>query len=132
MTDYAGYAEPVPNTEAQTAFHQATEAAWEEERTWPIWRVTLSGDPVEWVPRADERYWMQQDPTDPRTAWVPRPAEELPDDAELSEQGHVVRTATCVILCHARTEDHAKMLAMRDNPTYHTVETVETVENVES
>lgn len=115
-----------PNTQAQIEFHNAREAAWEEEKTWPIWRITILGDPVAYVPRNDERYWQLEDPNDQNSAWVPKAAEDLPDDAELVD-GQVVRTAYAVTTCHARSEDHAKMLALRDNPEYHTVESVEQI-----
>lgn len=115
--------EMADNTPAQIAYLQAQADAWEEERTWPIYEVTLTGDAVEYAPRADERYWQFDESEE---AWVPKPADELPDDASIHpESGHVVREAYCIVQCHARSEDHAKMLAMRDNPQYHTVVSVE-------
>lgn len=122
--------EEIPNTPAQQAFHNAQEAAWEEEQTWPMWQVELSGDDVPWVPRKDENYWQPVDPNDPDSPWEPKPEDELPDDATIVD-GNVVRTARAVVSCRARSEEQAKMMALRDNPAYHTVESVTKVEQSE-
>lgn len=100
------------NTEAQLAYHEAQEAAWEEQKTWPVFKVVITGDEVEWEPRNDERYWEQNEAGE----WV-------------SKSGSpVIMTARGTVICQARNEEMAKMMALRDNPEYHTVESVEEVE----
>lgn len=124
-------AEKLPeNTPEQIAAHEAQEAKWAEESGWPVWKVELVGEPREWKARNDERYWKQENPNDPNSPWVPRPADELPNDASLHpDSGMVVRTARATVYCHARSEDHAKMLALRDNEDYDSVESVEQVKD---
>lgn len=116
----------IKNTAEQIAAHKAAEEQWAKERTWPLYDIVLSGDPVEWVPRKDERYWEPADANDPNSVWVPKAAHELPKDAEL-KGGQVVRVARCTVTCHARNEETAKALALSHNPEYHTVESVKKV-----
>lgn len=119
------------NTKAQLDFIKAQEDAWEEERTWPLWQVQLSGDVVEWVPRGNPTYWTQEDPDDRNSPWVPLPADELPDHASISENGHVQMTARATVTCHAKSEELAKMFALRDNPDYTTVDSVTRIDEEE-
>jgi hypothetical protein len=117
--------EGVPdNTPAQDEHNAKAEAQWAEEQKWPLFEVVISGDDAVWVPRKDERYWRPEDPNDPNSAWVPRAAEELPDDAYLSDDGQVVREMRGTVLVRAKSEEHARMLALRDNTEYHSVESV--------
>jgi len=116
------------NTQAQEEFIQAQHDAWVEESSWPVYEVVITGDETVWVPRADTRYWQPLDETDPQSHWIPLPASDLPDDASLDDEGNVVKTARATVTMHARSEDHAKMLALRDNPDYHTVESVRVIE----
>lgn len=112
--------EGVPdNTKEQSQMVKDQAAQWEVERTWPIWEVELVGDDVEWVPRADERFWELKDPNDKNSGWVPKAT--LPDGATLSADGNVVRPHRALIQCRAPSEDYARMLALRDNPACHTV-----------
>jgi len=129
--------EPIPETTArQAAIVTEAEKAWAEEQTWPLFDVVLVGDEAPWVPRRDPRYWQPADPNNPDSPWVPLPAKALPDDARLADveqvndKGETVtvsmvhRVSRATVTCRARSEEHAKMLALRDNPTYHTVESV--------
>lgn len=105
-----------PNTPAQVAFHEAQEAVAMEQASWPLYKVVITGDDVEWVPRNDERYWELSDPDDPNSDWV-------------SKTGNpVIMPARGTVTLRARSEDEAKMMALRDNPDYHTVESVEDLE----
>lgn len=111
-----------PNTPAQEAAHLKNEARAAEEATWPIFRVEIAGDEVAWNARPNPTYW-QANP-DPKTAdaepWIPLPQEELPEHAKVVD-GQVVMVAYAMVDCHAKTEEQAKMLALRDNPDYHTI-----------
>lgn len=109
-------ASPAPNTPAQEAFHEAREAAAEEQATWPLYKVAISGDDVEWVPRNDERYWQLIDPDDPNSGW------------ESKDGNPVIMPAKGLVTLRARSEDEARMMALRDNPDYHTIESVTLVE----
>lgn len=120
-------ADALPNTPAQVAAHEANEKAAALEITWDLYQVELSGDEVEWVARPNPTYWNAvEDPnTGQVTHWEPKAAHELPAGASLHpETGSVVMKAQALVQCRARNEDHAKMLAMRDNPSYHTVDKV--------
>lgn len=91
------------NTAEQKAAHKAQEAAWAEESTWPIYQVVIEGDEVEWVAR--EGVNLDDDGTP--QPWTAK--------------------AVATVSCHARSEEHAKMLALRDNPTYHTITSVKKI-----
>lgn len=120
-------AEPAKNTPAQVAAHKAAEDRWATEKELPLWEVVLTGEPTVWVPRKDERYWQPHDPNDPDSKWVPKPAKELPLDAELDDDNNVVRTARGTVTVRARNADHAKALALSANPDYHTVESAKQI-----
>lgn len=101
-----------PNTALQIAAHKAQEEAWAEQQTWPLFQVVITGDEVEWVPRNDERYWKLSDPDDPTSKWVSKTGDP------------VVLPARATVTMLARNEEMAKMMALRDNPDYYTVENV--------
>jgi hypothetical protein len=112
------------NTAAQKAAHEAHEARVAEEQTWPLWQVEIEGDEVPWEPRPDTMYWQQEDPNDPRTKWIPK--DKLPSHARV-ENGMVVKKARATVNMHAKTEQMAQMMALRDNPDYHTITSTEKV-----
>jgi hypothetical protein len=116
------------NTAAQKAAHDASEARWAEEQTWPLFQVEIEGDEVPWEPRANPLYWEQENPDDPRTAWIPK--SKLPDHARV-ENGKVVMTARATVTCKAKSAEMAKMMALRDNPDYHTVTKVKEIKQDE-
>jgi hypothetical protein len=112
------------NTAAQKAAHEANEKRAAEEATWPLFQVEIEGDEVPWVPRADPQHWEQEDPDDPNTAWVPKKTQ--PAGARL-ENGQVVKTARATVTCRAKSKEMAKMMALRDNADYHTVNSVKEI-----
>lgn len=91
------------NTPEQKAFHQAQEDAWADEQSWPIFQVEIEGDEVEWKARPG----VNEDEDGVAQPWN--------------------APAKATVTCHARSAEHAKMLALRDNPTYHTVNSVHEV-----
>lgn len=107
------------NTKAQQEFHEAQEAAALEQATWPLYKVEILGDDREWVPRNDERYWKLENPDEPAG----------PDNPWVSIDGNpVIMPAKGTVTLRARSEDMARMMALRDNPDYHTIESVTLVE----
>jgi hypothetical protein len=120
------------NTPFQLKTIEDQEKQAELERTWDLFQVELSADEVEWVARPNNVYWepVEDLNTGRVVDWVPKDAAELPDHASIHpESGNIVMTARATVTCRARNEDHAKMLAMRDNPEYHTVDSVKNITN---
>jgi hypothetical protein len=140
MTDET--TEILKNTPEQIAAHKAQEEQAALEQTWPLFQVEIEGDDVPWEPRADTTYWEEN--PDPEKAgaipWVPK-SEGLPAHARVEEidviygDGSkekslpmIVMTARATVTCRAKTKEMAKMMALRDNPTYHTVNSVKEIE----
>lgn len=113
--------ELLPNTPAQIEAHEAQEARAAEEATWPLFVVEISGELAEWVNRPGP-HWMPNPEND--REWIPRPADELPEGVSINENGMIQMPAFAVVTMRARNEDHAKMMALRDNPDYHTIVSV--------
>jgi len=84
-----------------------SEEQWEIERTWPLFKVVLTGDEVEYVARAG----MNENEDG-----VPQPWRAI---------------ARCEVLVRAKNDEHAKALAFRSevDAGYHTVESVQEVED---
>jgi len=98
-----------------------SEQQWLKERAMPLFRVRLLGDEVPFAPRADERYWHEED-----GKWVPNEESDLPEDAKLVD-GQVVRQGYCTVDCRAKTEQQAVAFAMSREPDYHTLDSVEQI-----
>jgi hypothetical protein len=101
------------NTPEQVAFHEANEGVATEESSWPVYEVSMSGDPVEWEARPNPEYWQEDDDGN----WVPKEGQNV------SADGKVIMPATCTVITHAKNEDHAKFLAMKaeEDAGYHTI-----------
>ena len=120
--------EMLPNTPEQIIAHKAHEAKVAEEATWPLWEVVITGDEVPWVARKDEQLWHEDN-----GIWVPNDPASLPEgvrvedvavtnpDKSISMVPHIIKTARATFECRAKTEEVARMMALRDNLDYHTV-----------
>lgn len=91
------------NTAEQKAYHEAQEAAWAEEQTWPLYQIEITGDEVTW----NARPGVNEDEDG-----VPQPWTEI---------------ARATVTCFGRSEEHAKALALMRNPGYHTVESIKEI-----
>lgn len=96
--------------------------AWEAEKNYPLWRVDIEGDEVEYTPRPDPsgKDFVQKDmQVDGRTitVWVSKTGKP------------VMRKAYGRVYLRAVNEDYARAKALSDNPGYHTVLEAEMVES---
>jgi hypothetical protein len=117
--------ETAKNTARQVAAFKANEERAALEQTWPTFQVEIEGDEVAWKARNDPQYWEQEDPDDPDTKWVAKKS-GLPAHAK-NVDGEIHMVARATVTCKAKTKEMAKMLALRDNPDYHTVNSVKKV-----
>lgn len=109
MADEKVQTEPLPegvpeNTEEQNRAIQDAEAAWEEERSWPIWEVEIEGPEVEWRARPGVN---EDDEGNPQPWNAP---------------------AHATVQMHAPSEDFARARALQHNPGYHKVLSVKTLD----
>lgn len=111
-----------------------SEEQWEKEQQWPIFQVEIEGDETYWQPRPDDRYWEEkviatdEETGEDITAWVPKAQKDLPKGATLKNKG-IHMTARGAVTVRAQTDEQAKMMALRDNPDYHTVTSVKEIKN---
>jgi len=109
--------EGAKNTKEQAAVTTEAEAEFKKERTLPRWRVELSGDDVEWAPRADERFWKPETFTHEGqeiTIWVSKDGKP------------VIRPARRNVELFAATREVAGATALADasKEGYHTIDKI--------
>lgn len=105
------------NTAEQKAANQAQEDAWAEEATWPLWEVSLEGDEAVWAARPGQNLATEDGTV------ILRIGDKIVYEEKHKEGDTVpwVAKSRCQVTLHAKSEDQAKMIALRAEPQFHTV-----------